>query len=291
MSMDDEDKDGFAAEYVLGTLDAEERAQADALILVDAAFAASVARWERRLGELNVLVAPVEPGAPLWDRIKAGLAETPQSGELHLPEVPAPPALAARADAPGAEIIQMRQRMQRWRGFSTITGLMAACLVGIVLVREYKPDVLPPELRPQRPVQVVERIVEKPVEVVREVVREVPGPRPAQLVAVFQKDEQSPEFILTVDVEKRTLTVRTVAAQRQPDRDFQIWIQPRPDVPPESLGLVSTGEFTVRTTLAAYEPTVISGATYGISLEPVGGSPTGRPTAPAIHAKLVQATP
>ena len=287
----DEDKDGFAAEYVLGTLDAEERAQADALILVDAAFAASVARWERRLGELNVLVAPVEPGAPLWDRIKAGLASTGQTGEMHLPEVPAPPASAARADAPGAEIIQMRQRMQRWRGFSTITGLMAACLVGIVLVREYKPDVLPPELRPQRPVQVVERIVEKPVEVVREVVREVPGPRPAQLVAVFQKDEQSPEFILTVDVEKRTLTVRTVAAQRQADRDFQIWIQPRPDVPPESLGLVSTGEFTVRTTLAAYEPGVISGATYGISLEPVGGSPTGRPTAPAIHAKLVQATP
>ena len=290
MSMD-EDKDGFAAEYVLGTLDAEERAQADALILVDAAFAASVRRWERRLGELNVLVAPVEPPSPVWERIKAGLAGAEQVAALHLPEVPGPPVPAARADAPSAEIIHLRQRMQRWRGFSTISGLMAACLVGIVLVREYKPEVLPPELRPQRPVQVVERTVEKPVEVVREVVREVPAPRPAQLVAVFQKDEQSPEFILTVDVEKRTLTVRTVAAQRQADRDFQIWIQPRPDVPPESLGLVSADEFTVRTTLASYDPGVISSATYGISLEPLGGSPTGRPTAPAIHAKLVQATP
>jgi anti-sigma-K factor RskA len=288
MSMD-EDRDGFAAEYVLGTLDAEERAQADALMLVDAAFAASVRRWERRLGELNVLVAPVEPGAPVWDRIKAGLAGTQQSGELHLPEVAAP-AQPMRGDTPGAEIIQMRQRMQRWRGFSAITWLAAACLVGIVLVREYSPDVLPPDLRPQPP-QIVTQIVEKPVEVVREVVREVPAPRPAQLVAVFQKDEQSPEFILTVDVEKRTLTVRTVAAQRQPDRDYQVWIQPRPDVPPESLGLVSADEFTVRTTLAAYEPGVISSATYGISLEPVGGSPTGRPTSPAIHARLVQATP
>jgi anti-sigma-K factor RskA len=47
----------------------------------------------------------------------------------------------------------------------------------------------------------------------------------------------------------------------------------------------------VRTTLASYDPGVISGATYGISLEPTGGSPTGRPTSPAIHAKLVQATP
>jgi anti-sigma-K factor RskA len=62
-------------------------------------------------------------------------------------------------------------------------------------------------------------------------------------------------------------------------------------VPPESLGLVSTDEFTVRTTLASYEPDVISSATYGISLEPVGGSPTGRPTSPAIHAKLLQVTP
>ena len=284
MSMD-ENRDGFAAEYVLGTLDAEERAQADALMLVDQDFAAKIREWERRLGELNVLVAPVEPAALVWDHIKAGLGEAGQSGHLHLPEVSAPP---SRPDTPSAEIIHLRQRMERWRGFSIITGLMAACLVGIFVVRGYRPDLLPADLQPQ---QVAERIVERPVEVVREVVRQVPASRPAQFVAVFQKDERSPEFVLTVDVEKRTLTVRTVAAQRPPDRDYQIWIQPRPDVPPESLGLVSGDEFTVRPTLASYDPGVISTATYGISLEPIGGSPTGRPTSPAIHAKLVQVTP
>ena len=278
----DEDRDGFAAEYVLGTLDSEERAQADALVLVDQDFVAKVRQWERRLGELNVLVAPVEPSAPVWERIKAGLTSTGQSEHLHLPEVAAPP---VRQDAPSADIIQMTQRMQRWRGFSTITGLMAACLVGIVLVREYKPDALPPELRPVRPV--VERIVEKPVEVVRE----VPSMQPAQFVAVFQKDERSPEFVLTIDVEKRTLMVRTIAAPRMPDRDYQIWIQPRPDMPPESLGLVSADEFTVRPAPASYDPGVMSSATYGISLEPAGGSPTGRPTTPAMHAKLMQVTP
>ena len=71
MSMD-EDRDGFAAEYVLGTLDVDERAQADALMLVDPVFAGVVRQWERRLGELNVLVAPVEPPAPVWERIQAG---------------------------------------------------------------------------------------------------------------------------------------------------------------------------------------------------------------------------
>jgi len=291
MTSMEEDKDGFAAEYVLGTLDAEERAQADALILVDAAFAALVKRWERRLGELTTMVAAVEPPSPVWERIKSGLADAGQAGDLHLPEVAAPAAMP-RTDAPSAEVIHMRQRMQRWRGFSAITWLAAACLVGIVLVREYKPDVLPSELRPHEPpVRVVTQVVEKPVEVVKEVVREVPAPRAAQLVAVFQKDEQSPAFLLTVDVDKRMVTVRPVAAERMADKTYQLWIAAQPGQPPRSLGLIGNDEFTQRAALSDYDPAVISNATYGISLEPPGGSPTGQPTGPVIHARLVQATP
>jgi len=285
MSMD-EDRDGFAAEYVLGTLDVDERAQADALMLVDPVFSATVRQWERRLGELNVLVAPVEPGAPVWERIQAGLASTGQSEHLHLPEVPAPP---MRQDAPSAEIIHMTQRMQRWRGLNIVTGLMAACLIGIVLVREYKPDALPPELRPVRPV--VERVVERPVEVVKEVVRDVPSARPAQFVAVFQKDEQSPAFLMSVDTDKRTVTVRQVSAERLADKTYQLWIATQPGVPPRSLGVLGTDDYTVQATLASYDPAVINSATYGISLEPLGGSPTGAPTGPVIHARLLQVTP
>ena len=106
--------------------------------------------------------------------------------------------------------------MRRWRGLTVMTGTLAACFVGIVLAREYRPDVLPPDWRPKP--QVVERVVEKPVEVVREVVREVPSARPAQFVAVFQKDEQSPAFLMSVDIDKRTVTVRPGrgrAARRQ----------------------------------------------------------------------------
>jgi len=275
MSMD-EDRDGFAAEYVLGSLDAEERAQADALMIVDQDFAAKVRQWERRLGELNALVAPVEPQAPVWERIKAGLASTGQSEHLHLPEVPAPP---LRAAASSAEIIQLRQRMQRWRGANIITGMIAACLIGIVLVREYKPDALPPELRPNPPVRVVE------------VLREAPAAQPAQFVAVFQKDEQSPAFLMSVDLEKRTISVRQVAAERLADKSYQLWIATQPGAAPQSLGVLGNDDFTVKATLAAYDPSVINGATFGISLEPLGGSPTDRPTGPVIHAKLLQVTP
>jgi anti-sigma-K factor RskA len=269
----DEERNGFAAEYALGTLDAEDRAQADALMLVDPDFAAAVRQWERRLGELNVLVAPVEPPAPVWERIQAGLAATGQSEHLHLPEVPKP----ARRDAaaPSAEIIRMTHRMQRWRGANIISGLMAACLVGIVLVREYRPDVLPPELRPNRPVLVVEKPVEKPAQ-------------PAQLVAVFQKDEQSPAFLMSVDLDRRTISVRQVAADRLTDKSYQLWIAPQPGAAPQPLGVLANDESGVKATLAAYEPSVINNATFGISLEPLGGSPTGQPTGPVIHAKLLE---
>lgn len=287
----DEERHGFAAEYVLGTLDVDERAQADALMLVDPDFTAEVRRWERKLGELNVLVAPVEPPAPVWERIQASLASTGQSGVLHLPEVPKP--AAPEAPASSAEIIYITHRMQRWRGLNVITGMMAACLVGIVLVREYHPSVLPPELRPVRPVveRIVERVVERPVEVVKEVLREVPSARPAQFVAVFQKDEQSPAFLMSVDVDKRVVTVRQVAAERLADKSYQLWIATAPGVAPRSLGVLGSDDFTVRATLASFDPAVINNATYGISLEPLGGSPTGQPTGPVIHAKLLQVTP
>ena len=68
--MYDEDQDSLAAEYVLGTLSAEERAHAEALRSFDPGFEAAVLQWERRLGELNVMVEAVEPPAELWEKIK-----------------------------------------------------------------------------------------------------------------------------------------------------------------------------------------------------------------------------
>ncbi len=283
----DEDREGLAAEYVLGTLDAAERAQADALLAADAEFAMVVRQWERRLGELNVMVAPVEPPAPVWGKIMASIAATSPAEPMRLPDVAAP--RRRPEQGPSAEIIDLTQRMRRWRGLTVMTGALAASIVAIVVAREYRPDMLPADWRPKP--QVVERVIEKPVEVVREVVREVPAARPAQFVAVFQKDEQSPAFVMSVDIDKRIVTVRQVAAERLADRTYQLWIATQPGAAPRSLGVLGNDDFTVRATLADYDPAVINNATFGISLEPLGGSPTGQPTGPVIHAKLLQVTP
>jgi anti-sigma-K factor RskA len=78
--MNDEDLDALAAEYVLGTLAGEERTHAEAMIAIDPGFAEVVRQWERRLGELNVMVEAVEPPAEVWDKIKSDIG------------APAPPA-------------------------------------------------------------------------------------------------------------------------------------------------------------------------------------------------------
>lgn len=96
--MHDEDQDLLAAEYVLGTLSAEEREQAEALRSFDPGFEAAVRHWERRLGELNVMVEAVEPPAETWEKIKSGMGPVaPAEGLDWLQGHEAPPPLPRAA--------------------------------------------------------------------------------------------------------------------------------------------------------------------------------------------------
>src|ERR1700691_3864590 len=81
----DEEQDTLAAEYVLGTLSAEEREHAEALLSFDPGFEAAVRQWERRLGELNVMVEAVEPPPEVWDQIKSELNASAPAAESELP--------------------------------------------------------------------------------------------------------------------------------------------------------------------------------------------------------------
>jgi len=61
-----EDHIALAAEYALGTLDADERAQVGATMAADKEFTAIVQAWEFRLGVLNQMVGSVEPRPIVW---------------------------------------------------------------------------------------------------------------------------------------------------------------------------------------------------------------------------------
>ena len=100
--------DALAAEYVLGTLDSDEREQARALLGSDAAFAAKVTHWERRLGELHLMVEPVEPDAGIWARIKSKMPDAQARSGVRLPEahIPEPAPAVIPTEAPSLDAIE-----------------------------------------------------------------------------------------------------------------------------------------------------------------------------------------
>jgi hypothetical protein len=98
--------EALAAEYVLGTLDFEERMQARTLLDADEAFAAKVELWERRFGELHHMVEPVEPEAAIWARIKAKMPDARQKMQPPAPEVPPPEFAPTASEPPSLDAIQ-----------------------------------------------------------------------------------------------------------------------------------------------------------------------------------------
>jgi hypothetical protein len=94
----DEDKGLLAAEFVLGTLDPDERARANELLGRDQPFVESVSLWERRLGELHLMVEPVEPNPEIWNRVRRRVLGEPPPAEVR---VEAPPRTEAPEVVPG----------------------------------------------------------------------------------------------------------------------------------------------------------------------------------------------
>jgi anti-sigma-K factor RskA len=328
--MFEEDQETLAAEYVLGTLSAEEREHAEALRSFDPEFDAAVKQWERRLGELNVMVEAVEPSAEVWDKIKGEItAETPADAEAEaaagtegVPEhespataeitddllffdtaatqpeaaapeaaaetpandTAAPPPLAAKRMAGadlerGADVVRLRKRVGRWRGFTMTFAAIAALLAAYIAVSKVAPDLIPPQLR-----AVGANLIARTEPQER-------GPSD-RLVAVLQQQPIAPAFLLTVDTQQRNVVVRRVAAGQENGRSYELWLITGRSAPPKSLGVVGSDEFTQRPLPANVDLETLRTATYAVSLEPAGGSPTGAPTGPVLFTgKAVDSLP
>lgn len=233
---DTDDIDALAGEYVLGTLDAGERATVELRRRGDPALDAAISAWEQRFAPLVETLPSVTPPAGLLRRIEARI-DTAQARAL---------------GQPSAEIVQLEQRVRRWRW--TAVAASAAAMLAMVTVG------------------------------VREATR---PPTVQSFFGVFNKDDASPSFVLTVDLAAKTLTIRTVGAPALPDKSYQLWIKTTPQTPPRSLGVISASTYRVGAELARFAADEVRGATFGVSLEPLGGSPTGQPTGPVLHAQLL----
>ena len=300
-----EDHIALAAEYALGTLDADERAQVETMMAVDAEFTAIVHAWEYRLGALNQMVGSIEPRPVVWDNIKAAIHSAEQQAAPMLPEaapspepVPPPPEQSVGMEVPpvaeapsvaaappvvadNSNVIQLPDRARRWRNIASVATALAAALVGMLAVQVYRPELLPDALRPKPRIQTVEI--------------KTPAPQPvpsAQYVALLQRDGGSPAFILTVDAATKNFTVRRVGTDAEPGKSFELWLISDRLPQPRSLGVIGGSDFTARPVLADYDAGTINAATYAVTVEPAGGSPSGKPTsAPIYTGKLIETVP
>src|ERR1700761_7890615 len=135
-----EDHIALAAEYALGTLNADERAQVESLMSVDKDFTAIVRAWEYRLGALNQMVGSVEPSPEVWDKIKAAAGLSGAQMPLVLPEAtpPAPVepvATEAPAQPEASNVVAFPAPVRRWRNVATAMTAIAAALIAIVVTQ------------------------------------------------------------------------------------------------------------------------------------------------------------
>ncbi|ABD08601.1 conserved hypothetical protein [Rhodopseudomonas palustris HaA2] len=290
-----EDHIALAAEYALGTLDAGERAQVESMMAADAHYAALVDAWQIKLGALNQMVGFVEPSPEVWERIKASIgmageqqafalppaAETPKAAPPLTPLTPPTPAndTGSGLSPESMRVVRFAKQTYVWKRVAGAAGLLAASLALVIGAQLYQPDVLPNAMRPAIRTQIVR--VETP-----------PPAIPAQYVAVLQQDGNSPAFILTVDAGSKSFTVRRVAATPEPGKSYELWLVSDKLQKPRSLGVIGGRDFTVNPSLAAYDADIVSKATYAVTIEPEGGSPTGVATGPIVYTgKLVESVP
>jgi anti-sigma-K factor RskA len=342
--MYDEAQDALAAEYVLGTLSGDEREHAEALLAIDPGFSESVRVWERRLGELNVMVEAVEPPPSVWEKIAKEIGhvapataaaplvadaiadippanapafmadetplpmpgETPKEGSastlppaeqlpdslsdsitaslaksLSEPEsgpdraIPQPADIDLPDTERSANVMQLNRRVRKWRSVAIAMQAIAALLAVYVVAAQFYPGLITLRGRGAE-MQTAQ----------------TPAQLPARLVAVLQQDPTNPAFLLTVDTQSRTLIVRRVSATPEQGRSYELWLIAKGATAPKSLGLVGADEFTQRPIPGNFDQATLRSASYAVSLEPAGGSPSGVPTGPVLFTgNIVESVP
>ncbi|MGZ2256665.1 anti-sigma factor [Roseobacter sp. A03A-229] len=103
-----------------------------------------------------------------------------------------------------------------------------------------------------------------------------------ELVAQLDPVEMGYRFAATYNQDTGVLTLATLEAVEIPDRVLELWAIGEARVP-TSLGVVTSPEQVVLTTSVALD----RGTTLAVSLEPLGGSPTGAPTGPVLSAGVL----
>lgn len=222
--------DLFAAEYVLGTLDAGERQQAESMRRSQPAFDAAVTAWDLRFAPLSETGEPIAPSQGLRERILVQIADS-QSASTSM-----------------ATVLVLRREVRVWRT-ATVFAMAMAAVLGVFVA---KSTWLTPAHAPQT------------------------------YLAVLQQGGGAPSFIVSVDLDQRKMTVVPSATAQNTGKSYELWMIASDQAKPLSLGVMD-GSSPAHPSLPQGDAAMISRATYAVTIEPLGGSPTGQPTSSPVY--------
>lgn len=110
-----------------------------------------------------------------------------------------------------------------------------------------------------------------------------------QYVAVINRSGEEPALIVRVDTAAGTVQVRSLSAEPPTGRDLELWYI-GPGQTPRSMGVMDSPSRRVAMPVA--DQSQLERASFAVTIEPKGGSPTGGPTGPVIFSgKLIRQQP
>jgi anti-sigma-K factor RskA len=254
-------RDRLAAEYALGTLSGPARRRFERLLSGDLDLADRVGEWELRLNLLAERAPEVAPPAHVWDAIAR---RTDRSRTT-----PAP--ASAREGRPERLWDRLWDSLAFWRGAAALAAATAAALVLYVASR-------PPSVTPGQIAALDERLAGIASRV------DVLAARPTHVAVLLDRD-QRPMMTADLDVADGRLVLRL---NLTPPRDFtanvlELWLVSE-DGTRRSLGIFPSERPGTTTSLFLSHDTAaaLAKAALAVSLEPRGGSTTGRPSGPVL---------
>lgn len=111
---------------------------------------------------------------------------------------------------------------------------------------------------------------------------------PLEAVATLGQDVTHPLWSVSRTLKTTALTLSALhPVQSDPQRAYELWALPRDGKPPVSLGLMPRTGSIERALSEPQRAALLSANKLAVSLEPVGGSPTGAPTGPVLYVAEV----
>ncbi|HWL68300.1 MAG TPA: anti-sigma factor [Geminicoccus sp.] len=115
------------------------------------------------------------------------------------------------------------------------------------------------------------------------VVRPLPQGPGAAYIAILDDTSGNPMWLVSADPAAGAVSIDPVGQMSDGDRVPELWLIPAGSPVPVSLGVLDPDARMAMELPAEHMAGIGGGAMLAVSLEPTGGSPTGRPTGPVVQ--------